>query len=36
MDLRDRSAGRAPARLRRALIWTHRYVGIPLSPLFVL
>ena len=36
MDPRDRSARRVPARLRRWLIWTHRYVGIPLSPLFVL
>ena len=36
MDPRNRSARRAPARVRRWLIWTHRYVGIPLSPLFVL
>ena len=36
MEPHDRSARRAPARLRRWLIWTHRYVGIPLSPLFVL
>ena len=36
MDPRDRSARRGPSRLRRWLIWTHRYVGIPLSPLFVL
>ena len=32
----DRSRPRIVAPLRRWLIWTHRYVGIPLSPLFVL
>ena len=36
MGSRDRSAERIPASLRRWLIWMHRYVGIPLSPLFVL
>ncbi len=36
MGSRDRSATRIAALLRRWLIWTHRYVGIPLSPLFVL
>ena len=36
MGPRDRSATRIGASLRRWLIWTHRYVGIPLSPLFVL
>lgn len=34
MESRDRSARRSPASLRRWLIRTHRYVGIPLSPLF--
>ena len=29
-------ATRIPTMLRRWLIWTHRYVGIPLSTLFVL
>ena len=36
MGSRDRSEKRVPASLRRWLIWTHRYVGIPFSPLFVL
>ncbi len=36
MGSRDRSATRIAASLRRWLIWTHRYIGIPLSPLFVL
>jgi uncharacterized iron-regulated membrane protein len=36
MGSRDRPATRIAAPLRRWLIWTHRYVGIPLSPLFVL
>ncbi len=36
MGSRDRSATRIAAPLRRWLIWTHRYVGIPISPLFVL
>ena len=36
MSWRDRPARRTAAPLRRWLIWMHRYVGIPLSPLFVL
>ena len=36
MGPRGGSATRSAAFLRRWLIWTHRYVGIPLSPLFVL
>ena len=36
MGSRDRPATRIAAPLRRWLIWTHRYVGIPISPLFVL
>ena len=36
MGSRDRPATRIAAALRRWSIWTHRYVGIPLSPLFVL
>lgn len=31
-----RRTERSEVLLRRWLIWTHRYVGIPLSPLFVL
>ena len=36
MGSRNRPAQRIAALLRRWLIWTHRYVGIPVSPLFVL
>ncbi len=36
MGPRNGSATRIAASLRRGLIWTHRYVGIPLSPLFIL
>ncbi len=36
MGARAGTATPVAALLRRWLIWTHRYVGIPLSPLFVL
>ncbi len=36
MGSRGGTAARIASRARRWLIWTHRYVGIPLSPLFVL
>ena len=36
MGSRGGTAARIASGARRWLIWTHRYVGIPLSPLFVL
>ena len=36
MEPRGRTATRVPTNVPRWLIWTHRYVGIPLSTLFVL
>ena len=35
MRLRSGTAGRIASGVRRWSIWTHRYVAIPLSPLFV-
>ncbi len=36
MGLRVGTAARLASGVRRWSIWTHRYIGIPLSPLFVL